>query len=209
VKAFLIRAALGIMQHVPRMGPRARVLYRRLEMADLFRRDMMRWRLEAARDAGVKVGAECRLYSLNIFSEPCLVEIGDRVIVSGEVIFLTHDGAIYTLRDEIPDVQGHYGRIRIGNNCFIGMRAIILPNVQIGNNCIIGAGAVVADSFPDNSVIMGNPGRLVFSHGMYRQMRMKSPFTITDERYPFPSDYPPELLLERIGHLPIREPRRR
>ena len=44
---------------------------------------------------------------------------------------------------------GNFGKIKIGNNCFIGMGAIILPNVEIGNNCIVGAGAVVMNSFPD------------------------------------------------------------
>ena len=122
-------------------------LYRKFFMADLRRKDWARWNVEKARQIGVKVGQNCRFYSLNVFSEPYLLEIGNDVIISGEVIFTTHDGGIYLLKDEFPNIRGYYGRIKIGNNCFIGMGAIILPNVQIGDNCIVGAGAVVGPKF--------------------------------------------------------------
>jgi len=208
VKTYLIRAALGIMRRLPLRGRRAQAVARRLFLADLARRDSLRWRIEAGRDMGVRIGENCRLYSLNIFSEPYLVEIGDNVIVSGEVIFLTHDGAVNTALREIPDVVGHYGKIRIGDNCFIGMRAVILPNVQIGNNCIVAAGAVVVESFPDDSVIMGNPARLALTRSMYVEMKRDSPLTVKDAQYRFPGHPPRELVLEKIGDIPIKESRR-
>ena len=51
----------------------------------------------------------------------------------------------------------------IGNNCFIGMNAIILMGTKLGNNTIVGAGSVVHGFFPDNVVIAGNPARVVCS----------------------------------------------
>ncbi|MCK4358651.1 MAG: hypothetical protein KAW92_07885 [Candidatus Cloacimonetes bacterium] len=48
----------------------------------------------------------------------------------------------------------------IGNNCWIGANAIILPEIELGDNCIIGAGAFVTKSFPANYVIAGNPAKL-------------------------------------------------
>ena len=50
----------------------------------------------------------------------------------------------------------------IGNNCLIGMGAIILNGAKIGDNCIIGAGALVKenDKIPDNSVVLGIPGKV-------------------------------------------------
>lgn len=55
------------------------------------------------------------------------------------------------------------GKVKIGDRCFIGLGAIILPNVRIGNDCIIGAGTVVARDIPDNSVVVGNPAKIVSS----------------------------------------------
>ena len=53
------------------------------------------------------------------------------------------------------------GKVVIGNNVFIGADAIILPNTKIGNNVIVGAGTVVTKDIPDNSVVVGNPGRVI------------------------------------------------
>ncbi len=159
-------------------------------LADLRRTDWALWNVEKAISMGVKVGKNCRFYSINFFSEPYLVEIGNDVIVSGEVIFVTHDGSVYLLKGELPNIRGYYGRIKIGNNCFIGMGAIILPNVEVGNNCIIGAGSVVSQSFPDNSVIMGNPAKVVFKTELYKKMRTKSKNIVFSDEYPFPKRIP-------------------
>jgi len=51
---------------------------------------------------------------------------------------------------------------RIGNNCLIGMGAIVMNGAVIGDNCIIGAGAVVTENtiIPDNSLVIGTPGKV-------------------------------------------------
>jgi len=49
----------------------------------------------------------------------------------------------------------------IGNNVSIGAGAIILGDIKIGNNAVIGAGSVVLDDVPANSVVVGNPARVV------------------------------------------------
>ena len=51
--------------------------------------------------------------------------------------------------------------VSIGNHCWIGGHATILPGVTLGNNVIVGAGAVVTRSFGDNLVIAGNPAKVV------------------------------------------------
>lgn len=53
------------------------------------------------------------------------------------------------------------GSCEIGNYTFIGMNACIKEKVRIGKNCIIGAGAVVVCDVEDNSVMVGNPARLL------------------------------------------------
>lgn len=176
-------------------------LKRKIYLADLKRKDWARWNVERARAMGVKVGENCRLYSVNVFSEPYLLEIGDNVIVSGNVNFILHDGGIFRLKDEIPDIRGYFGRIKIGDNCFIGIGATILPNVKIGNNCVIGAGAVVNQSFPDDTVIMGNPAKAAFKTSMYVRMKKNSKHIVRCPEWPFPTRIPDadkrELLLEK------------
>lgn len=49
--------------------------------------------------------------------------------------------------------------VTIGDDCWIGGGAIILPGVTIGNRCVVGAGSVVTKSIPDDSVVAGNPAR--------------------------------------------------
>lgn len=53
--------------------------------------------------------------------------------------------------------------VRIGERCFIGLRACILPGVTLGDGCIVGANAVVTRSFAPGSVIAGSPARLLRS----------------------------------------------
>ena len=43
----------------------------------------------------------------------------------------------------------------------------MLPNVNIGDNTIIGAGAVVSKSIPENSVVVGNPARIICKYEDY------------------------------------------
>lgn len=51
--------------------------------------------------------------------------------------------------------------VHIGNNCWIGEKAIILPGVSIGDNSIIGAGSVVTKSIPKDSIAVGNPAKVI------------------------------------------------
>ncbi|WP_395351395.1 gamma carbonic anhydrase family protein [Variovorax sp. UC122_21] len=51
----------------------------------------------------------------------------------------------------------------IGDNTLIGMQAVVLNNAKIGRNSIVGAGALVTEGseFPDNSMILGSPAKVV------------------------------------------------
>lgn len=114
-----------------------------------------------ARIIGVKVGEDCLFYSANFGSEPYLVTIGNRVQIAGNVHFWTH-GGVWPLRKEDPKFD-YFGKIIVGNNVYIGSHSAILPGVTIGDNVIIGGKAVVTKSVPANSIVVGNPAKVVGS----------------------------------------------
>ncbi len=51
--------------------------------------------------------------------------------------------------------------MKIGNNCWIGEKSIILPGVILGDFCVVGAGSVVTKSAPDYCMLVGNPARII------------------------------------------------
>ena len=51
--------------------------------------------------------------------------------------------------------------IVIGDDVFIGARCIITKGVTIGNGAVIGAGSVVTRDVPPNTIVAGNPARIV------------------------------------------------
>jgi acetyltransferase-like isoleucine patch superfamily enzyme len=62
-----------------------------------------------------------------------------------------------------PDSAPCVSILNIGTNCFIGGNAIIMPGVNVGNSCIVGSGSVVTKDVPDNSIVGGNPARIIKS----------------------------------------------
>ena len=118
-------------------------------------------RIEFYRGQGAKIGKNVILGWDALGSEPFLVEIGDNVYISSDVRMFTHDGGVMQLyyMGVTEKKLDNLGKIKIGNNCFIGAESIILKNVTIGDNSIIGAGAVVTRSIPSGVVAVGIPAR--------------------------------------------------
>ena len=83
---------------------------------------------------------------------PIGIHVGAHSYVAFESRLLTHDRT-----------RGLYLHTRIGENCFIGGRSLILPGVEIGDNCVIGAGSVVTKSVPARSIAAGNPAKVIRS----------------------------------------------
>lgn len=91
----------------------------------ILRKDPIEWQIAQWRKAGIKIGENCKIYSmLPTGRDSFLISIGDNVTFSGHVDLVCHDNAIIKpSRGKYTDV---FGRITIGNNCFIGLGSIIL-----------------------------------------------------------------------------------
>ncbi len=137
--------------------------------------------INKARKMGVTVGEACRFFSLNFSTEPFLIEIGNHVTITNNVIFSTHDGGVWVFREKYPEID-LFGKIKIGNNVFIGMGSNILLNTYIPDNCIIAAGSVVKGKFEPNSVIAGVPAKRICSIEEYYE-KNKLNFTYFRSNY--------------------------
>ena len=121
----------------------------------------------------MKIGKNCSINSNNFSTEPYLIELGDHVAIAGGTSFVTHDGAAWILREEIAEIDV-FGEIKIGDNTFVGSNSLILPGTRIGSNCVIGAGSVVRGIIPDDSVVMGNPGKVVFKTSLLKKLLLSN-----------------------------------
>lgn len=131
-------------------------------------------RIRYWRRQGMKIGNDCLINNVSFSTEPYLIEIGDHVAIAAGTEFITHDGAIWCFREEMKDAD-IFGTIKIGNNVFIGNNCTILPNTVVGDNCIIGAGSILRGQFPENSVIVGNPAKVVLSMSIQKLLYVQNP----------------------------------
>jgi acetyltransferase-like isoleucine patch superfamily enzyme len=131
-------------------------------------------KIKFLRKQGMKIGQNCLINTMDFSTEPYLIEIGNHCAIAGGTEIITHDGAVWCFRDEIPNADV-FGKIKLGNNVFVGDNCTILPNTVIGNNCIVGAGSVVRGKFPDNSVIIGNPAKAVMKMSVQKFLYTQNP----------------------------------
>lgn len=61
----------------------------------------------------------------------------------------------------LPSAYKTTKNIEIGNDVWIGFRALILGGAKVGNGAVIGAGAVVASDVPPFAVVVGNPAKIL------------------------------------------------
>ncbi|MDF2943020.1 MAG: acyltransferase [Herbinix sp.] len=107
---------------------------------------------------GLTVGSNfqlCRGASLDS-SFPWLITIGDNVTMAADSYILAHDGST-------KKIVGYskLGKVKIGNNVFIGAKAIVLPGCSVGNDVVIAAGCIVNHDLPSNVVVAGTPAKVI------------------------------------------------
>ena len=85
--------------------------------------------------------------------------IGRNCHITYGCVILSHDGSA---KQRGAGNDGEW-KVIIGNNVFIGVNSVILPNVSIGENTVIGAGSVVTKDIPPNVIAKGNPATVISS----------------------------------------------
>ena len=100
---------------------------------------------------------------------PFLISVGDDVMFSGNVRILAHDAS--TVK---TGARTKVGIVSIGSNVFIGYGSTVLCNTRIGDNVIVGAGSVVTKDVPSNSVVAGNPARVICTFDEFKEKNLKA-----------------------------------
>lgn len=127
------------------------------------------------RSLGMTIGDNTVIYSPNYCvidqTRPWMIEIGNNVSITTGVTILTHGYDWSVFKGMYGDVLGSAGRVKIGDNVFIGMHSTILKGVTIGDNVVIGANSLINKDVPDNCVVVGNPQRVVCDIDSYLEKR--------------------------------------
>lgn len=94
------------------------------------------------------------------------VTLEDDVLIASHVSIAngTHQHGIDRLDVPVREQPGDWPHITIGQDTWIGDRAVVLADV--GKHCVIGAGAVVTKPVPDYAIAVGNPARVVGERGV-------------------------------------------
>jgi carbonic anhydrase/acetyltransferase-like protein (isoleucine patch superfamily) len=82
------------------------------------------------------------------------------------------DGSVLHLADDYPCIVGRYVTVghaaivhacRIGDECLVGMGAVVLDGAEVGAQCLIGARALITQDvkIPDGSLVLGSPAKVV------------------------------------------------
>jgi len=197
LRQFLARRAKALLRRVRGGHPPRRPRGGDAPGAAIADRDAAHVR--ALRARGVTIGERCRIYSHDFSTEPYLITIGDNVGIAGGVKFLTHDGAAHLLRHRRAMAQS-LGRIEVGDDCFIGENALLLPGTSIGRGCVIAAGAVARGRIPDNALVAGNPGRVIGRASLYLERMLVSENCLDSFGLPEPARR--DLILARLAARP-------
>lgn len=104
----------------------------------------------------VKIGKKCRIQSHTFICEGVTIE--DEVFIGHGVMFINDNRP--TIKDTL-DKTWKMEKITIKKGATIGTGAILLGGVVIGENAIVGAGAVVTRNVLSDSVVVGNPAKIL------------------------------------------------
>jgi acetyltransferase-like isoleucine patch superfamily enzyme len=132
-----------------RVDPMLRLSLRHARLSIL---DLRRWYL--SKFYGMDLHPTCSLSLKAVLdrTNPRGVHVGAYSYIAFDAVILAHDMA-----------RGLRTDTYIGERCFIGARALIMPGVSVGDGSIVGAGSVVCRDVPPGTIVAGNPAKVLRS----------------------------------------------
>jgi acetyltransferase-like isoleucine patch superfamily enzyme len=89
--------------------------------------------------------------------------LGDDVLVSPNCSILTGNYNFDRLDTPLQEQGTNSKGVRIGHRVWIGVNSVVLDGADIGDNVIVSAGSVVSGAVKANSVVLGNPAKVIFT----------------------------------------------
>lgn len=99
--------------------------------------------------------------SFHIVSGAGDLVVGEGSVISANVFVTNCDHDYRDTKTNVLDQALLVKKTSIGKDCFIGYGAVLLAGTELGKHCIVGANSVLRGVYPDNSVIVGAPARVV------------------------------------------------
>ena len=106
-----------------------------------------------------KVGKNCWIGPMTIIDGSGDLEIGDGCTISAGVHIYSHDNVLQTLSGGVEPIER--AKTTIGNNVYLAPNVLIAKGVSVGNHCVIGASSMVKSDVPNNSIVVGTPGKVI------------------------------------------------
>lgn len=112
--------------------------------------------------AEITIGDNVGMSGVTVYARKSIT-IGENTLIGGNTKIFDNDFHPLEAEARNQNVEAEIAckEVVIGKNCFIGCNAVILKGTHLGDGCVVGAGAVVSGTFPENSVIAGNPARII------------------------------------------------
>lgn len=119
-------------------------------------------RMEAIGTGEISIGDNCAIeQNVHITSMGSKLVIEDNVTIAANTFITNLDHEYQDITKGVMDQGYTLADTIVGEGCFLGYGVAIQAGTKLGRHCVVGAGAVIKGEFPDYSVIVGIPGKIV------------------------------------------------
>lgn len=124
-------------------------------------------RMEAIGDGSISIGSNTVIeQNAHIISMGGALKIGNDVTIAPNVFISNVNHNYDNVALSVMDQGYSFSNTEICDSSFLGYGSVILPGTVLNKHCIVGANSVVKGVFPEYSVVVGSPARIVSRYNM-------------------------------------------